>query len=132
MKNKNNMPKTSDLFNKLSDKDMLNELKFYDHLCLKFFNLRNKLTKIKNNYKDYFLEKDISYLLIKSETIYNLLEKELKNIRTIYETTNYRNFIRQTQIFKDLLTALDNTLSELDFLVLQLQKNHSINKQKHR
>ena len=132
MKNKNNMPKTSDLFDKLSDKDMLNELRFYDHLCLKYFNLRNKLTKIKNNYKDYFLEKDISYLLIKSETIYNLLEKEFKNIRTIYTATNYRNFIRQTQTFKDLLTALDNTLDELDFLILQLQKNHSIKKQKYR
>ena len=129
----NNLIETSTkYFYTLSDKDMLPKLKLYDTLCLKYFNLRNKISRLNSNTKDHFFDKELSYLLLQSMSISGLLDKELKRLQEIYMTTTYRNFIRQTQSFKNLLKTWDDTLQKLDFLLIELNQNKTINKQKQR
>ncbi len=112
--------------NKLIIKDIV---KLYDTLCIKHDFLKEKIDNFKNNHKNYILDTDISFLLMQESTLFNLLEKEIKNLMST--KLNDQDTIKQKiQTSKSLFETWHKTLRKLDMLITQIQKNTQPTKQR--
>ncbi len=120
---------TSNYFNKLTDKEILKTLARYDVLFTKHTLLTDAGNNLLNN-KNSYLCKDISYLVIQSETTYSFLEKELKYLKMIYKRKSYRNFINEIETFKVVLKKWEKILDSLDLLIYYSKKRNITKEQK--
>ena len=95
-------------FPNLTDKKMLKVMALYDNLCKRHSKLENKRNLLKTE------NKKIYDLLDNVNGFSNIIKKELNNLKCIYAKTIYRDFIKQTKPFKNLLSVYKKFIQELE------------------